>query len=130
MAKDVKALSSWVRQLRHRAKKHNLFNDLSINEIQEVIEQYNGLCCLCSNRYDLLDTAFPLRDGAPNVQANVLPLCNDCKEIKKNDDILCMVSNNLISSDKFTLLLKRCFNNNHGDRLASYVKVLSGNVDA
>lgn len=130
MAKDVKALSSWVRQLRHRAKKHNLYNDLSINEIQEVIKQYEGKCCLCTNDYELLDMAFPLREGAPNVQANVLPLCNSCKDIKKNDDILSMVTNNLISHEKFTMLLKRCFNNNHGDRLACYVKVLSGNTDA
>lgn len=129
MAKDVKALSSWVRQLRHRAKKHNLFNDLSILEIQDVINQYDGKCSLCDKNYDILDMAFPLREGAPNIQANVIPLCYECKDLKKNEDILFMVSNGLITKDKFTLLLKKCFNNNHGDRLAAYVRILSGNTD-
>lgn len=129
MSKDLKALSSWVRQLRHRAKKHNLFNSLSISEIQEVIDHTNGKCCLCDADYTVLDVAFPLKDGAPNVQANVIVLCAACKGLKRNENLLYLVSNDLISKPIFTNILKLCFSRNHGDILVSHVKALSGNSD-
>ena len=129
MSKDLKALSSWVRQLRHRAKKHNLFNDLSISEIQEVIDYTNGKCCLCDADYTVLDMAFPLKDGAPNVQANVIILCDKCKDLKRNENLLYLVSNDIILKSVFANVLKLCFSRNHSDILVSHVKALSGNSD-
>jgi 5-methylcytosine-specific restriction endonuclease McrA len=129
MAIDVKALSSWVRQLRHRAKKHNLYNDLTIQEIQSVIREYDNLCCFCNQLSEVLDMAFPLRNGAPNVQANVLPLCKKCKNIKGNDDLITMFTSNIIERDKFLTILKSCFNRNHGDVLRIHVRALSGHID-
>ena len=129
MSKDLKALSSWVRQLRHRAKKHNLFNSLSISEIQEVIDSSESKCCLCGADYAVLDMAFPLKDGAPNVQANVIILCDKCKDLKRNEDLLYLVSNDIISKSVFAGVLKLCFNRNHSDVLITHVKALSGNSD-
>lgn len=129
MAKDIRALSGWVRQLRHRARKHNLFNQLSMLEIQEVLNQHAQCCCICDGVYDVLDMAFPLKDGGPNVQANVIPLCVMCKNLKKNRNILEMVTDGYISKDKFAEILKKCINNNNGDVLVSHIKSLSGNTD-
>ena len=129
MSKDFKTASSWVRQLRHRAKKHNLFNDLSIEEIHEVIESFDFKCCLCGGDYYLLDTCFPLKDNAPNIQANVMTLCKECKSKKKNLDLLQMCSSGLITRQVFSNMLKSCFKRNHGDVFKSYVKALSGYID-
>lgn len=129
MAIDVKALSSWVRQLRHRAKKHNLYNDLTIPEIQAVIIEYKNMCCICDNVSEVLDMAYPLRNGAPNVQANVLPLCILCKKTKGNDDLTAMFTSGVIDRDKFLTIIKSCFGHNHGDVLRMHVRTLSGHID-
>jgi 5-methylcytosine-specific restriction endonuclease McrA len=129
MAIDVKALSSWVRQLRHRAKKHNLYNDLSIQEIQSVIKEYKNLCCFCGCDSEVLDMAYPLRNGAPNIQANVLPLCKGCKDKKGNNDLTAMYTLGVVDRDIFLMILKSCFNRNNGDVLRTHVRALSGHID-
>jgi 5-methylcytosine-specific restriction endonuclease McrA len=129
MAKDIRALSGWVRQLRHRARKHNLFNQLDMSEIHEVLDQYTQCCCICDDAYDVLDMAFPLKDGGPNAQANVIPLCVMCKNLKKNRNILEMVTDGYINKDKFAEILKKCISNNNGDVLIDHIKSLSGNTD-
>jgi len=122
-------VSSWVRQLRYRAKKHDLFNDLSIQEIHDVIDYYKEKCCFCSDDFTQLDTCFPLKENAPNIQANIIPLCSSCKAKRKNYDMLEMVSLGIISKSQFEDLLKACFKRNHGDVFKAYVKALSGYID-
>ncbi len=85
---DNKIISSWVRQARYRAKRYNLHSDLEISDIHEILQHYNDLCAYCTQYADTLDHAFPLREGVPNVPANVLPCCKNCKESKKNDDLV------------------------------------------
>lgn len=122
-------VSGWVRQLRYRAKKHDLYSDLNISEVHNIIDHYKDKCCLCESDFEVLDTCFPLKDGAPNIQANIMPFCHDCKAKRKNLDLLQMVSSGIISKEKFTEILKYCFSQNHGDMFKSYVKMLSGYID-
>lgn len=129
MANSQKAISSWIRQIRFRAKKHNLYSDLSIKDVQEVFEYYQKNCILCEKTYASLDMAFPLKNGGPSVQANVILLCEYCKAIKKNDDLLALERAGKISESQLLDALKKCFNLKHGDVLNNHVKALSGHID-
>lgn len=130
MANSQKAISSWIRQLRFRAKKHNLYSDLNIKDVQEVYEYYQKKCILCQDAYSTLDMAFPLKNGGPNVQANVILLCENCKSMKKNDDLLTLERAGKISAQLLLDALKKCFSLKHGDVLNRHVKAQSGHIDA
>ena len=83
-------ISGWVRQARYRAKGRNIYSDLQIEEIEEIIKSYGGKCAYCDVPADTLDHPFPLNENTTNTQANALPCCKSCKSIKKNNDLVWM----------------------------------------
>lgn len=124
---DNKTISNWIRQTRYRAKKYNILSDLDIKDISEILSEHNGNCAYCQkNAPETFDQPFPLKDGAPNVSSNVLPICRKCKNIKKNNDITWLYSNQKIDNDIYLYILSKLFARKHGNLIREHMKKLSG----
>lgn len=126
---DKSTISSWVRQARHRAKKHDIYNSLTIEAVEQIISDHQGTCAYCGVKADTLDHPFPLKDEAPNAPANILPSCKSCKDIKKNNDLVWMFSNGRISKEKYVTLLEGMLKFDGGPELKKHVKKVTGMSD-
>jgi 5-methylcytosine-specific restriction endonuclease McrA len=127
---DKSSISSWARQARHRAKKQELHSDLNIDEILEVCESYDGKCAYCrENDAETLDHAFPLKDLAPNVTANVLPACKDCKSAKKSNDLVWLFNKKKITNNNYLKLIKEMVIRTGGDLLKNHIKSATGYLE-
>lgn len=125
---DKQAISNWVRQARHRAKRYNIYSELQIDDIEVIIGDSNG-CAYCHAAMNTLDHPFPLKDTAPNVAANVLPICKACKSRKKTHDLVWLFNNGYISQEKYASLLQQMLVRPGGGELREYVRKIIGIVD-
>lgn len=122
-------LSSWVRQLRHRAKKYDLYSDIALSDVAAVFDIY-GECLICGSIDDLcVDTAFYLKNGVPNVQANLIVLCENCSNERKQADLFDLLNSGAISDQKLKDILTVSFTLKHGDMFKAFIKHLSGIFD-
>jgi hypothetical protein len=128
MAIDSKAVSSWVRQARYRAKKHDIYSDLEISDVQEIIATTMGLCSYCNSEADTLDCPFPLRNGGPNTPANVVPCCKSCKTTKSYNDIVWMFTNGHITQATYLALIEGLCQRRGGDIIKDHVRRATGIV--
>src|SRR5262245_35451012 len=85
---DNRSISSWVRQARYRAKKHDIYSDLEVADVHDIITSADGKCAYCGQDAETLDCPFPLKDNGPHVPANCVPCCRTCKNTKSNNDIV------------------------------------------
>jgi len=128
---DNKSISSWVRQARYRAKKYSIYSQLEIEDIIEIIEELEGNCAYCSESLiEMLDHAFPLKDGAANVPANVLPCCRDCKNKKKNNDLVWMFSRKHIDKKKYIKMIREILNRKNGNLMKDHIRMATGIIEA
>lgn len=126
---DNKAISSWVRQARYRAKKHGIESDLSIEDVSSIIEEYNGKCAYTGKTAETLDHPFPLKSGAPNVPANVLPVSKKIKTLKKSHDIVWLFMEGHISKDIYLSILNGMLSRKGGDLVRENIKLATGLED-
>ncbi len=129
MALTNKSISSWVRQARYRAKKHNIYSDLTINDIQTILDTSESKCSYCGNAADTLDCPFPLKKDGPHVPANVVPCCRACKTLKSNNDIVWMFSNNHIDQHKYLDILQKLFDRRGGDLIREHIRKATGLIN-
>lgn len=122
---DSKTISSWVRQARYRAKKHNIFSDLNVADIHSILES-SRYCVYCDTLATMLDCPFPLKDGGPNVPANVTPCCKKCKSIKNNNDIVWMFSSEKLTENKYVAILKDLLSRRGGDKIKEHIRLATG----
>ena len=118
-------ISSWVRQARHRAKKHDIYNDLDIDDVEQIITEHTT-CAYCAAEPTTLDHPFPLKDIAPNVPANVLPICRKCKSVKKYNDMVWMFHTGRISNELYLKLIETLVNRRGGNRIKEHIKLVTG----
>lgn len=124
---DNKVISSWVRQARYRAKRHNIHSDLEIQDVLAIIAETGSKCTYCQrNESDTLDHPFPLKDHILNTPANVVPVCKECKRVKKNNDLLWLFSSKTITEARYLELLSQLFSRKGGDIIKEHVRKLSG----
>lgn len=121
-------ISSWVRQARHRAKKHEIHNDLEIADIESILVA-NPSCAYCIEKPATLDHPFPLKDGAPNVPANVLPICRDCKDFKKYNDLVWLFHNNKVNKDAYLSLIEAMLTRRGSELVKNHIKKVTGIVN-
>lgn len=126
---DKSTISGWVRQARHRAKKHGIYNNLEIEAVEDVISHHSDNCAYCGDPAETLDHPFPLKDEAPNASSNVLPACKGCKSVKKTNDLSWMYSNGHISNEKYMGLLKEMLQRDGSEELKIHVKKVTGMLD-
>ncbi len=119
-------ISGWIRQSRHRAKKHNVTNNLKIHAVHELLDSFNNLCAYCGMNGETLNHQFLLSCGAPNVIANILPICQNCKLKKGTTDLVTFYNNGNITNDKFMELLKKMLERDGGPELREYIKGITG----
>jgi len=121
-------ISSWIRQARYRAKRQDIYSDLEISDVEEIIESYEDKCAYCGDEAETLDHPFPLKPTAPNVPANILPSCKDCKAHKKNNDLVWMFSSGTLEQVKYLELLQQMFSRKGGDTIKEHVRKVTGLV--
>lgn len=127
---DNKTISSWIRQARYRAKRQDIYSDLEIQDIVEILADQNNKCAYCQcGEPDTLDHPFPLKDHAPNIPANVVPVCKQCKQAKKNHDLIGMFTSGFITEARYIELLGQLFSKRGGDIIKEYVRRLTGHSD-
>lgn len=129
MAIDNKAVSSWVRQARYRAKKHHIYSDLEVADVQIILQSSSGCCAYCKKEAETLDCPFPLRDGGPNVPANTVPCCKSCKLLKNNNDIVWMFAGGHISNPIYLALVQELCSRRGGDKIREHIRRATGLVD-
>lgn len=99
-------IGGWMRQARHRAKKHHAISNLTADEVHAVILEHNSNCAYCDSPYETLDHPLPLSDGGPNTIANVLPCCRRCKLVKRNKSLTWMLHSGMIQEDTYLSLIR------------------------
>lgn len=119
-------VSSWVRQARHRAKKHNVTNDLDVRTIHDLLDEFKQLCAYCSEPAVTLDHPFPLSDKAPNVLANVLPCCQVCKTLKGVSDLVTFHTTGHIAKDQFIAIIRGMLTRAGCNNLREHIKGITG----
>jgi 5-methylcytosine-specific restriction endonuclease McrA len=122
------AISSWIRQARYRAKRQDIYSDLEIADVEEIVEHYKNNCAYCGNTAETLDHPFPLKTTAPNVPANVLLSCKTCKTLKKNNDLVWMFSSGHLKQENYLELLQQMFGRKGGDTIKEHVRQVTGIV--
>jgi 5-methylcytosine-specific restriction endonuclease McrA len=124
-----KSISGWVRQARHRAKKHNIFSDLEIADVLEILEAADNQCAYCQALADTLDSPFPLKDGGPHVPANVVPCCKKCKMTKGTNDVVWLYTNGRLAEAKYLSLIQELLRRRGGERIKDHVRRATGLTD-
>jgi len=121
-----KIISSWVRQARYRAKNNDIYTDLEVKDVKEIIEYFNEKCAYCGQEATCLDHPFPLKSSAPNVPANTVPCCKSCRDKKKTKDIVWMFSEGLICQDRYLLIIKQLLSLRGGDIIKKFFQMATG----
>lgn len=125
---DNKSVSSWVRQTRYRAKKHDIFSDLEVQDVAAILDAGKCQCSYCGGDGDTLDCPFPLKDGGPHVPANVVPCCKACKKVKGTNDLVWLFSSGKIAEAHYVALLEELFKRRGGDKIKSHVRRATGMI--
>jgi hypothetical protein len=123
---DNKIISSWIRQARYRANKRNIYTELSITDVQQIVEDFDGNCAYCEAKAETLDHPFPIKESAPNIPANVLPSCKKCKTDKKANDIVWLFMQGKLEKPKYLTILKSMFSRSGGDTIKKHVQTVTG----
>lgn len=126
---DNKTISSWVRQARYRAGKRDIYSELTIDEVQTIIDNFDGGCAYCGEVADTLDHPFPIQESTPNVAANVVPACRDCKSTKKTNDIVWLYTQGELEQERYLRILSLMFACNGGDLIKRHIKLITGIQD-
>ena len=133
---DNKSISSWIRQARYRSSKKNIHSDLEIADVKETIEKFKNKCAYCDKNKDCwgteanaLDHAFNLSDEAPNVQANVIPVCKKVKNENKGSDLASMMAAGLIKKATYLKIIKILLSNRGASTIKSYIKQIMGFIE-
>jgi hypothetical protein len=125
MSIDNKSVSSWVRQARYRARKHGIYSDLEVADVQAILNSSKS-CAYCSAPADTLDCPFPLKDGGPNVPANTVLCCKKCKGTKGSNDVVWLFSKSHITQEVYLALLKELCARRGGDKIKAHIRRATG----
>lgn len=63
-------------EARRRARKQELPDTLTFEEVNEIVRKFDGKCAICDEEYEHLDHFIPLSSGhGGTVKENMVPLC-------------------------------------------------------
>lgn len=120
-------VSVWLRQSRNRAKKYKCFSDISQDDIHYLLKINNDNCGYCqNNKAATLDYLYSLRSGAPNVQANIMPVCQGCKMIKGQNNLTFLYNLQHLTEERFVDIIKQALSLKHGDIFKTFLKDTHG----
>lgn len=119
-------ISNWVRQSRYRAKKFGAVSRIDMDGVTAVAKAFDNRCAYCDAQAVAFDHPFAMGTGAPNVLANVLPSCRECKTKKGSLDLVGMYENGHITSDRYIALLAGMLGRDGGAELRVHIKSITG----
>ena len=75
---------------KRRSRKLNVVNDLTAQEWEARLAEFNGMCAYCheTDRPQTLDHVLPLIHGGGHTLSNVLPVCQPCNSSKHTKGLL------------------------------------------
>jgi len=126
---DNKTISNWIRQARYRAKANQILSDLEITDVQNIITHFEDKCAYCDQPAETLDHPFPLKMNAPNIPANILPICRECKATKKNHDVVWMYNNSHITQREYLEIMRFILEQRGGDTIKEHVRRATGIIE-
>lgn len=126
---ENRIISNWIRQARYRAKANDLPSDLEMDDVHKIITLYDNKCAYCTAPAETLDHPFPMRDNAPNVAANVLPICKSCKRTKKSHDIVWMYNNRLMTEELYLCVMRSLVQQRGGEIIKEHIRRATGILD-
>ncbi len=118
---DTKVINAWLRQAKYRAAKKHVISSVTLEEIQATLQHYNNRCAYCNQAAIGLDHALPLKDGAPNVQANILPCCAACRTLKQGD-LIDFYQQGYLSQQQYLDILRYLLSQTGGELVKSAIK--------
>lgn len=121
-----KRISGWLRQSRYRARKSNVEVDVSFQEVVDIYEEYDYHCAYCGSHADSPDHPFPIRDRGPCVPANVVPCCNNCRNLKKNHNLIRFYQDGHLTEDTLHAIIKSMVVRKGGADLRNCIKKTIG----
>ena len=128
MAINNKTISSWIRQARHRAKKHDIYSDINVADVQDMLTA-DPTCAYCGNEAITIDCPFPIKSKAPNVPANIVLCCKECKNVKGTNDVVWLFTTGKLSEQAYLKLINTMLARRGGDKVKEYVKMATGIED-
>lgn len=122
-------ISSWVRQARHRAKKHDVASSLTTAEATAVLVDHSHTCAYCPQPAITLDHVMPLAEGGPNVPANVVPVCRHCKFVKRNRSVVWLHEQGILESKSYMALIAKLLSRHGAAELRSVLRQAVGLIE-
>lgn len=119
---SIHRIHGWVRQTRFRAKKYGCYVELTAEDVLAIYKSANDTCGYCKGPATSPDLAFPIKEKAPCVAANIIPCCEQCKIKKKNRDIVTYYKLGGISKENMKCLIMQMIARNGGVHLRAYMR--------
>ena len=117
-----KRISGWLRQSRYRARKSNVSVDVSYQDVIDLYEDEDYKCAYCDELADSPDHPFPIKDRGPCVLANIVPCCDNCRDKKKNRDLVEFYKSGHIDSDRFRSIIRSMLQRDGKEPVRDYLK--------
>lgn len=109
-------ISAWVRQLRHRGLKQGYTVTVTVDELRDVVDHYNGCCTICDAEAVTFDTIF-FRSIVPVSQANVYPVCMKCKDLYCQSELPDVYFSDAIDKERYVNIIKYALTLNGGETI-------------
>ncbi|MEC1157563.1 HNH endonuclease [Cytobacillus horneckiae] len=92
--RTIRGKASQALQTSHKTIKqqgYKVFDDLTVEQIIEVFEFFDGVCAYCETKLDQsrlsMDHIIPLSKGGANTQSNIVVACQSCNKRKHDKEI-------------------------------------------
>lgn len=119
-------LSAFIRQTRYRAKKHGWFGDVQLDNLRELAD---NPCHLCDAPAIKPILAYRVSDGAPLCAANILVVCETCRQLMQNGthkDLSELFAAEEISKDRYLAVIAEMVNRPGGEALKAFMRQTLG----
>lgn len=100
-----------------------------MEDVWDIIKIHESKCAYCAESMETLDHPFPLKDLAPNVPANVLPTCKECKKKKKNNDLSWLFSQKIISKERYIKIVDMMLKARGKSIMKEHIKMIIGMLE-
>lgn len=76
-----------IRQQIRLSRFRNVVNDYSVEDWENTLEVFGGMCVYCTSSENLcMDHFVPLAKGGPTTKKNIVPACKSCNSSKNDSD--------------------------------------------
>jgi len=117
-----KRISGWLRQSRYRSRKSGVEVNIEFEDVVKIYDDSAYKCAYCGSLADSPDHPFPIKERGACVPANVLPCCNNCRNLKKGHNIIQFYQEGHITEELLVALVKKMVRRKGGDKIKAHIK--------